>query len=114
MDEPLTRVTLFCVGLQWHYREWATTRVKNTPFVHFCHDRISGNLSLRQNTVTSATTYPVNAAVQETPNFEPSCECSLQEHEENRFFNGILVAVPTGLALWVGLLKVATIALRHY
>jgi hypothetical protein len=62
----------------------------------------------------SATTYPVESAAHDSCDVDCSCECTQQEHEKNHFFRGILIAVPAGLALWAGILKVATVVLSHY
>jgi hypothetical protein len=65
-------------------------------------------------TVTSATTYPAHSLDQVHSNVVPTCDCSAEDHEQNHLLRGILVAVPTGLVAWVGLLKVAVVLLRHY
>jgi hypothetical protein len=65
-------------------------------------------------TVTSATAYPVHTLEQGRCDVVPACGCSAEDHEQSHFFRGILVAVPTGLALWLGLLKVASLVLSHY
>jgi hypothetical protein len=64
--------------------------------------------------MTSASTYPVQSAVQNQADVQLSCECSREEHEQNHFFRGILVAVPAGLVLWIGILKVAALVLSRY
>ena len=46
---------------------------------------------------------------------EMGIECYGNEdaHQDSNFFRGILVAVPAGLAMWVGLLKLAAVIAHH-
>jgi len=61
----------------------------------------------------TVTTYPVSSSAQVSCDIEAKCECSPEEHQDNRLLRGILVAVPTSLALWVGVLKVVIVLFRH-
>jgi hypothetical protein len=43
-----------------------------------------------------------------------SCECFEEELQPNHFFRGFVIAIPSGLLMWAGLLKLATALLSHY
>ena len=63
-----------------------------------------------------ATTYPNYSGIQNgLRNSDSSYECACTEEvaQEGNFFRGIFVAVPAGLVLWFGLLKLATIIVHH-
>ena len=66
---------------------------------------------------TATTSYPgyspihTGSTTGDQATFE--CACNEEAHQESNFFRGIFVAVPAGLAMWFGLLKLATAIVHH-
>ncbi len=66
------------------------------------------------STTTSYPTYsPAQPGLLSGKEMTIECACNEEAHQESNFFRGILVAVPAGLAMWVGLLKLATVIAHH-
>ena len=66
---------------------------------------------------TAATSYPSYSTTQtgllSGNQMTIECACKEEAHQESNFFRGIFVAVPAGLAMWFGLLKLATAIVHH-
>lgn len=63
---------------------------------------------------TSYPTYsPAPAGLLSGNEMPIECSCNEEAHQESKFFRGLLVAVPAGLAMWVGLLKLASVIAHH-
>ncbi len=66
---------------------------------------------------TATTSYPSYSPVQtgllSNDQIAIECACKEEAHEQNNFFRGIFVAVPTGLAMWFCLLKLASVIVHH-
>ena len=66
---------------------------------------------------TAATSYPnyspASAGLLSGNEMTIDCACNEESNQKGNFFRGILVAVPAGMAMWVGLLKLATVIAHH-
>lgn len=64
--------------------------------------------------MTTVTADSMHCVVPETKNMAADCECTREELGDSNFFGGILLAVPAGLLLWVGALKLAGQLIHHF
>jgi hypothetical protein len=61
----------------------------------------------RGEEMASSATCGITISVEESMNAGNLCGCAEDFDQDGRFFRGIMIAIPSGLLLWAGLLRIA-------